>query len=220
MSATAPCRESPDRWFDLRYHRESQELCMRCPVRGACARAALRAKAQHGMWAGIWIDGDFERLRPYLQAAADAPPPAAHRDIRPKRQHANRIRSTRHRPPLPRPGNAAPCATDPVSTASLIAARSSGHCEIMAPGCTFGFDHLCSRIRTKIHTRPRTSAAGYGTCSNCREIVSHMDGRIARKLGYSVSHKRRPEHVPFYWRQTGWRLLDLRGCATDVVFAA
>ncbi len=75
-SAPAPlaCQLEPDRWFDRTHRTYTLQQCLACPARRWCAEQALRYKPISGMWAGIWIDGQFDRAARYLRAiAADVP---------------------------------------------------------------------------------------------------------------------------------------------------
>jgi len=107
-----------------------------------------------GMWAGIWIDGNLADIAPYLQAIAEAAPPTPPPPARSPVAHQH--------PPLrsaPYPGH--PTARKH-AVAAVITARSSGHCEIMAPDCGLGVEAIASRIRGRCSQELPDAAAGYG----------------------------------------------------------
>lgn len=57
----------------------AQSICRDCPMRQACAKAALDSDATHGIWAGIWINRTgmpTARRNALLAAVRDGQPPA------------------------------------------------------------------------------------------------------------------------------------------------
>jgi WhiB family redox-sensing transcriptional regulator len=52
---------------------KARGICLRCPVKEACARTALRSGEQYGLWGGL-TEGEREVLRPRRKAL---PPPEA-----------------------------------------------------------------------------------------------------------------------------------------------
>ena len=197
--AQLACRLDPDRWFDRADRTHALAACLACPARSWCAQEALSAKASWGMWAGIWIDGNLTDAARYLRAIAEdrpsatPPPPATIHRISPPRQPVV----------IPRPANH--------SVAAVITARSSGHCEILAPGCRLDLDTIACRIdRCR---EPADAAGGYAVCRNCRAAVTGMEPGLRRRLGYTVDSLAATTSVPFYWRQSHWMRLDPAGGA-------
>jgi hypothetical protein len=202
-SAAAPlaCAVDPDRWFARSDRTAALEACLRCPARRACAREALRANATWGMWAGIWIDGRREPAARYLRAiAADWPP---------HRQAAARVTS-----PAPIPRNPAPLPRRrPIagrSVAVVVAARSSGHCEVMAQGCRITADRQLSRIVGQVSHDATSAAEVYCTCATCADAVTSSPD-LMRRCGYVVESASMAPRVPFYWRGARWVLLGTGG---------
>jgi len=198
--AALPCQREPDRWFDRASRTHALSGCLSCPVRPRCAREALTARARWGMWAGIWIDGNLTDVAHYLRAIAEnkpkaTPPPA------PNALPAYRIPPLRGAVQLVAPAGQH-------SAAAAITARSSGHCEIMAPNCSLRLDSVASRIHNRAITPRSDQASGYAVCWQCHSSVARMDSQLARKLGYRVDSESEAVRVPFYWRQTHWVLLD------------
>jgi hypothetical protein len=193
------CRLHPDRWFDRADRTHALAACLACPARSWCAREALSAKASWGMWAGIWIDGTLADVAHYLRAIAEdrpsaTPPPAA---------TVHRIDPPRLPVVIARPANH--------SVAAVITARSSGHCEILAPGCRLSLDAIASRIDCS--QEPPDASGGYAVCRNCRVAVTGMEPRLRRRLGYTVDSLSATTSVPFCWRQSHWMRLDPAGGA-------
>ena len=196
------CRLDPDRWFDRADRTHALAACLACPARSWCAREALSAKASWGMWAGIWIDGTLADAAHYLRAIAEdrpsatPPPPATIHRIEPPRRPVV----------IPRPANH--------SVTAVITARSSGHCEIMAPECRLGLEAIASRIRGRSWHELPDAAAGYAVCLSCHAAVTRMEPRLSRQLGYIVDSPANAATIPFYWRQTRWMRLDSAGGAS------
>src|SRR4051794_28584884 len=59
----------PDLWFRFEDSHEAIGICGNCPVRLACARAALDLGATDGVWAGVRLPG--VRIPEDLEAAHD-----------------------------------------------------------------------------------------------------------------------------------------------------
>jgi len=195
------CRQDPDRWFDRTNRTHALERCLACPARSWCAREALIVRPKHGMWAGIWIEGNLAAVENYLRAIAapespTTPPPETVSESTPA--------------PAPAPDIRPPAAH---TVAAAIIARSSGHCEIMAQDCRFGFEMICSRVLSRGCDELPDPACGYAACRNCRVAVRQMEFRLARQLGYIVNGFVGATAVPFYWRQRHWLRLDSAGGA-------
>ena len=109
-----------------------------------------------------------------------------------------------------------PMADARVSVAALIAARASGHCEILARNCQLSAGAVLSRLPRCAPAELPDPASGYLCCGSCRSVVTRMETPLARRLGYLVDACRDPGTVPFYWRQSRWVLLDLTGSARAV----
>jgi hypothetical protein len=152
------------------------------------------------MWAGIWIDGNLADVAHYLQAIAayqpSATPPPSQNIVAEPAVHA-----------VSDIGQAAK-----LSAAALITARSSGHCEIMAPDCSLRLDTIAARIPGCAATRLPTAADGYAVCRRCLLTLRCVDSRLTRKLGFRVEHDEVAADVAFYWRQTHWVRFDPAGC--------
>ena len=202
-----PCRRDPDRWFDRTHRTHALAGCLACPARSWCARQALGDHASWGMWAGIWIDGNLADVAHYLQAIAQAAPPRTP----PPATNTQRIEAPR-RPPVIRP----PAKH---TAAAVITARSSGHCEIMAPDCLLGLEAIASRIRGQSWQELPDAAAGYAVCRSCQAAVTRMEPRLSHQLGYLVDNPTNAATVPFYWRQSRWMRLDSAGGAAPLSLA-
>jgi hypothetical protein len=99
------------------------------------------------------------------------------------------------------------------TVAAVITARSSGHCEIMAPDCVLGLETIAGRIRGRYWQELPDAAAGYAVCRRCQVAVARMEPRLSHQLGYLVDNPANAATVPFYWRQTRWLRLDSAGGA-------
>jgi Transcription factor WhiB len=198
-----PCQSDPDRWFDRTDRTHALAGCLACPSRSWCARKALGEHAPWGMWAGIWIDGNLADVAHHLQAIAETsapptPPPAA--------TYTHPTEPASRTPLIHPPGKH--------SVAAVITARSSGHCEIMAPDCRLSLEAIASRIRGKTGHELPDAAAGYAVCRTCQAAVTRMEPRLSDQLGYTVDRPATAPAVPFYWRQTHWMRLDSAGGAS------
>jgi hypothetical protein len=164
------------------------------------------------MWAGIWIDGNLADIAPYLQAIAEtAPPTPPPPTAPPSPTNTHRIEAPR-RPPVIRP----PAKH---AVAAVITARSSGHCEIMAPDCRLGLEAIVSRVRGRCWQELPDPAAGYAVCRACQAAVARMEPRLCHELGYIVDSLATAATVPFYWRQNRWMRLDSAGGAARCALA-
>ena len=87
--------------------------------------------------------------------------------------------------------------------AALILARSSGHCEVLAPGC----QHILNTIH---HRRPRAmggttrpstgwAANGLAVCHACHTRIEH-NRAWAYDYGYLLRQAMFPNEEPVWWR--------------------
>lgn len=211
MRAVAPglaapaCTADPDRWFDRRRRTAALAACLGCPVRPGCAREALRTGAPWGMWAGVWIDGHPEQAVPHLRAiAADWPP-------RPRSipRSAAPIAARPVRAPLP---HRRPIAR--ASIAALVAARSSGHCEVMTDGCTLGAQRELSRVVGRTVRAATSAAEVYAACGACAQALDSSPA-VVHRGGYLLEPGTAAAGAPFHWRGTHWVLLGTAGDLLD-----
>lgn len=72
---------------------------------------------------------------------------------------------------------------------------------------------IVSRLPRRQASELGDAAAGYLCCQSCQDVLTQMQPRLARRLGYLVDARRDPSTVPFYWRQNRWMLLDSAGSA-------
>ena len=99
--------------------------------------------------------------------------------------------------------------------AAQITARASGHCEIMAPACTYQQAAIFSR-RRRAHPRPLGSPAdAIAACRNCIDLIEHTDIPTALDLGYIVDPRSPTSTTAMLWRQHRWVYLDTRGRLHD-----
>jgi hypothetical protein len=205
-----PCSRQPAAWFDPRRRAITGQQCLRCPARAQCAQSALTHQPSYGMWAGVWIDGDFSARQPLLSAMAAArrdPNPAAVQGVR-----APTARTTA-RPPRRRTRVGTLLTTPPpAAIAAQITARASGHCEIMAPACTYQQAVIFARRRAAHAVRQLGSAAdGIAACGNCVDLIEHTDVPTILDLGYLVDPRTPTSITAMLWRQDRWVFLDTRG---------
>jgi hypothetical protein len=205
VTAPLPCTVDPERWFDRSDRTAALEACLRCPARHECAREALRANATWGTWTGIWINGELEPVARYLRAiAADWPP---------------RPRSVEH------VALSAPVPPDPAplprrrpigrrSVAVVVAARASGHCEVMAPGCKLAADRQLSRVADRTVRGATSAAEVYCACCSCADAISSSPAHM-RRCGYLVESANAAARIPFHWRGARWVLLGTGGELVD-----
>jgi WhiB family transcriptional regulator, redox-sensing transcriptional regulator len=79
--------DDPDRWFQHGPRAAvAKRICANCPVRRACAQAALDLRVTDGVWAGVRLPGarfpeDLEKKRASLRRVIDGmtAEPEAHR---------------------------------------------------------------------------------------------------------------------------------------------
>jgi hypothetical protein len=97
--------------------------------------------------------------------------------------------------------------------AAQITARASGHCEIMAPACTYRQSVIFMR-RRRIEGAVaawRSAADGIAACGNCVDLIEHSDLATILDLGYLVNARTPTPTAPMLWRQDRWVYLDTRG---------
>nr|VTP04716.1 Transcriptional regulator WhiB [Mycobacterium riyadhense] len=216
---TTPCLQHPADWFDPTRRTFTRQQCLKCAVRRDCCQTALRSRPSYGMWAGVWINGDFENKRPLLLTHAHP----ATEDAKPAEQPTIAQATTpAHRPHRSnrrsRVGKLL-IAPPPPLIAAQITARASGNCEIMAPACTYQQAAIFSRRRRATRARQLGSPAdGIAACPNCIDLIEHTDIPTALDLGYIVDPRSATSTTAMLWRQHRWVYLDTRGrihAATD-----
>jgi Transcription factor WhiB len=206
-----PCAREPAAWFDPRRQAFTGRQCLRCPARAECAQSALDRQPSYGMWAGVWIDGDFSVKQRLLSAIA-----ASCAELDPDANQAITAPATppRARPPGRRRRVGALLTTPPpAAIAVLITARASGHCEIMAPACTYQQAVIFSRRRRaeRDNHQLRSAADGIAACGNCVDLIEHTDLPTVLDLGYLVDARTPTSITAMLWRQHRWVYLDTRG---------
>jgi hypothetical protein len=215
-SAT-PCLRHPGDWFDPQRRTLSAHQCLSCPSLTSCAGAALRNRPTYGMWAGVWIDGDFADKQRLLTLTASGPSPSpVSEPLAP--QADSPVQTPAPRPPTQRRrhrhrqrvGTLAAAAAMP-AVAALIAARSTAHCEVMAPGCTYQQHTIFSRRRRGTRTSLCSPADAIAACHNCVDLIEHTDLPTALDLGYVVDARSCTSTVAMLWRHHRWSYLDTRG---------
>jgi WhiB family redox-sensing transcriptional regulator len=60
-TSSAPELWTPDRQPARALRKSMESLCYRCPVRRQCAAEAIRAHAEGGLFAGVWMPDRGER---------------------------------------------------------------------------------------------------------------------------------------------------------------
>lgn len=218
--AALPCQNRPDQWFDPAARTASLRACLACTYRRRCAQQALQLQPTDGMWAGVWIDNNFDDAASLLTAIATTPDTRS-QQIRAEANDAAKASTVTPpaSPPPPAPAaethhlKARRPLTSPEAPRSLVLARSSGHCEVMAPGCALTAHHLTSRLPD----REIDSAAWlYAVCRPCAEVVQSLDAPIARRLGYILASADTADRAPFLWRQAHRVLFDSGGGLSTV----
>jgi hypothetical protein len=211
-----PCQQNPADWCDPKRRVLTRQQCLQCPQRRDCARSTLRSKPTYGMWAGIWINDDFTSKQHLLLLDPPIPP------VTEPTEHATDTPAPVTRAPRPsgtrriRVGTLLP-VTPPPAIAALITARASGHCEIMAPACTYQQAAIFSRRRRSVTLRDLASPAdGIAACHNCIDLIEHTDIPTAMDLGYLVDPRCTTSTTTMLWRQHRWVYLDTRGHIHDI----
>ena len=213
-----PCVQHPGDWCDPNRRAFTRRQCLSaCPNLVQCSQSALRNAPSYGMWAGVWINGDFRAKKGLLvsraQAAAEpgdcepVPPPAT--PPPPRLMPARRIR-------VGKLLTAAP----PAAVAAQITARASGNCEIMAPACTYGQGAIFSRRRRAAQVPLTSPADALAACPNCIDLIEHTDIPTALDLGYLVDPRACTSATAVLWRQHRWVYLDTRGRIRDTAAPA
>lgn len=208
--SSPPCTHHPGDWINPRQRALTRRQCLTCPLLADCAASARRNRPSYGMWAGVWIDGDFAAKQHLLAlpqpAAGTTADPHHHRrptpppptDRKPRRQSIRRVG------PL--------CTIAPApAVAALITARASGHCEIMASACTYQQAAIFSRRRSATPAMLSSPADAIAACRNCIELIEYTDLPTALDLGYLVNARRTTSTAAMLWRQQRWVYLDTRG---------
>jgi len=107
----------------------------------------------------------------------------------------------------------------PPAITAQITARASGHCEVMAPACTYEQALIFLR-RRRAGESPRhfaSPADGIAACRNCLDLIEHTDIPTALDLGYLVDARTPTTVSAMLWRQHRWVYLDIRGRIHDAV---
>lgn len=144
------------------------------------------------MWAGVWIDGDFPAKSHLL-----LPPPTRHR------------LSARTAPAAASLVSVLPILNVSAAAAAMVAARASGHCEIMAPACLLRQQLIFMRRHDLgFDSAADSPAEAIAACENCADLIEHTDLRTALQLGYVTSAEHPSPSAPVFWRQHRWVLLD------------
>jgi hypothetical protein len=197
LSHPGLCQQAPSRWADPTQQATTRRLCMKCPRLQRCRRETLSEKRTFGMWAGVWIDHDLAAKRHLLQ------PKSRLRTIAQPPQRSTRVG------PLPINELCAPAA-------AMVTARSSGHCEILAPACLLD-QHLIFTRRTQGSPLPTDSpAAALAACTNCAELIEQTDHDTAQRYGYITTTDHPITSWPVYWRQRHWVTLNHFGHLIDL----
>ncbi|MDO3268018.1 WhiB family transcriptional regulator [Mycobacteroides abscessus] len=189
------CTRDPARWLDPEQQSATRRLCLSCPRLSLCRNQTLNDKPLHGMWAGVWIDHDFDTKSHLLRPAA-----------------------TQRGLPHPHPPSAA-CLVSALTitglsaeAAALVAARASGHCEILAPACLLRQQLIFNRrhdLNFGGDSAPADSPAeALACCENCADLIEHTDVHTALQLGYITTADHPSPLAPVFWRQRRWVLLD------------
>ena len=58
----------PENWFDYRKAGEAKRICGNCPLRKACARAALDLEVVDGVWGGVNLPGEHATIEEHAVA--------------------------------------------------------------------------------------------------------------------------------------------------------
>lgn len=208
-----PCTQERAACFGPRSQAFPGQQCLRCPARAQCAQSALRHQPCYGMWAGVWINGDFSGKQRLLSAAA-----AAKAEPEPEGPHRHaaindRADQAESAPPRRTRLGALLTTPPPPAIAAPITARASGHCEIMAPACTYGQAVIFSRRRrAQRDNRELGSAADdIAACRNCVDLIEHTDVPTVLDLGYLVDARTPTSITAMLWRQHRRVYLDTRG---------
>jgi hypothetical protein len=194
-----PCRSDPDRRFDRADRAPALLGCLSCPVRRDCAATALRARADWGIWAGIWIDGDHAVTAEHLRAIAAGASAAPTRRCTPP-----------PRPAIPRRRLPGVAAARSRSMLAAVTARSCGYCEVMADGCRYTARTLISRV-LGIDGHRGSPAAAFYACAGCADVIADADPGVLRRDGYLVDGADQVDRIPFRWRRSRWVLLEHDG---------
>ena len=201
-----PCAQNPADWLDPRRRGHTARACRTCPARARCAAEAARTRPDYGMWAGLWIDGDFTGKEHLLILPHPDPSPTesvAHQApvTPPTAMRAARVR---------RVGALCTAGAPPVVPA-LITARASGHCEIMAPACTYTQSAVFTRRRGGARSPLSSPAEAVAGCANCIDLIEHTALPTALDLGYILDPRSCASTVALWWRQRHWVHFDTRG---------
>jgi WhiB family redox-sensing transcriptional regulator len=69
MDSNGLCSYSdPEDWFDYRKANEAKRICGNCPIRKACASAALHLGVVDGVWGGVNLPGEHATIEEHAAA--------------------------------------------------------------------------------------------------------------------------------------------------------
>lgn len=192
------CATEPERWFDKSDTMHALRHCLACPMRQWCAAEAVRVKASFGMWAGIFISHNPAEVAPQLLAIARmADAPVSEASQLPAAEAPKR------------PLAAIPTTPGRQNTVlRTVAARSSGHCEIMTRDCRLTFDTLGSRVADQDPWTAHRASDVYAVCRPCAAAIDNAEPHFVKRLGYIVAAPYEPAYTRFLWRQAHWVYLD------------
>jgi hypothetical protein len=211
-----PCQLDPERWFDRHDHADALSGCLACPARRWCAREALKCRASWGLWAGVWIDGRHEDAVPHLHAVAAgalAQSSEVAAVVIDGREGGGPTGDSHWAPTSLRRPDGSSLAS---SVRTAVLARSYGHCEVFGDGCGYTYDRLVGRHSAIFANETPTPPDLFTACSSCADMVAALDPKLAVQFGYVADTQRSLAHVPFYWRQSRWVLLDRDGWLTEI----
>jgi WhiB family transcriptional regulator, redox-sensing transcriptional regulator len=99
MDSNGLCSYSdPENWFDYRKANEAKRICGNCPIRKACARAALDLEVIDGVWGGVNLPGEHATIEEHAVARRQLAFIVAAMDRQPEshRQRSLAIRAAMH----------------------------------------------------------------------------------------------------------------------------
>ncbi|WP_181005725.1 WhiB family transcriptional regulator, partial [Mycobacterium marinum] len=76
-----PCLQHPADWVNPKRHAWTAHQCRSCSSLQVCAGSALRHRPSYGMWAGVWINGDFTAKQHLLGRQHPDPDPGLESEL-------------------------------------------------------------------------------------------------------------------------------------------